>query len=264
MVVMDAKDADRATQNLVRAMEPADVRWGQVEQDTDVRADLGTVVDTDDGLDRALRSLVALSSKVIDGAASCGVTVHVGQRMFTAVHSDSRTLRVDADQYEAGSGPCLHAARTGEVVRVDSVQAERRWPRFADTAREENIHSFLALPLSTERKRFGSLNLYGEAPAAFTDVDVETAKALTTVLTEVLGDYDRFDTLRSEVEGLREAIEHRGPIEQAKGILMAVHGVSADEAFAVLVERSQHTNRRVRDLAEELIKSVRNPNRRES
>lgn len=264
MGVMDAKDADRATQNSVRAMEPADVRWGQVEQDADVRAALGAVVDTDDGLDRALRSLVALSSKTIDSAASCGVTVHVGQRMFTAVHSDSRTLRVDADQYEVGSGPCLHAASTGEVVRVDSVQAERRWPRFADTAREENIRSFLAVPLSTGRIRFGSLNLYGEAEAAFTDADVDTAVGLTSVLAEVLGDYDRFDSLRSEVQGLREAMEHRAPIEQAKGILMAVHGVTAEKAFAVLVERSQHTNRKVRDLAQELIESVRNPNRRES
>lgn len=235
---------------------------GPPGQEADLRGALGTSVDTDEGLDRALRSLVALSSKAIDGAASCGVTVHVANRMFTAVHSDARTLRVDADQYEAGSGPCLHAARTGEVVRVDSVQAERRWPRFADTAREENIHSFLAVPLSTERRRFGSLNLYGEAPSAFTESDVDTAVGLTAMLSEVLGDYDRFDTLRSEVQGLREAMAHRGPIEQAKGILMAVHGVSADEAFQVMVERSQHTNRKVRDLAVELIESVRDPQKR--
>lgn len=158
---------------------PAPVRWGHPEQDADVRSALGTSVDTDAGLDRALRSLVALSSKAIDGAASCGVTVQVADRVFTAVHSDARTLRVDADQYEIGSGPCLHAARTGDVVRVDRVEAEKRWPRFADVAREENIRSFLAVPLATERVRFGSLNLYGEASSAFTDADVDTAVGLT-------------------------------------------------------------------------------------
>ena len=116
-----------------------------------------------------------------------------------------------------------------------------------------------AVPLATERVRFGSLNLYGEASSAFTDADVDTAVGLTRVLAEVLGDYDRFGTLRAEVQGLRDALEHRGPIEQAKGILMAVHGVTADEAFRVLVERSQAVNRKVRDLADALIESVARP-----
>ncbi|MBY6709108.1 MULTISPECIES: GAF and ANTAR domain-containing protein [unclassified Rhodococcus (in: high G+C Gram-positive bacteria)] len=255
---MDAHNAHRATKGSVRANDPPPVRWGHPEQDADVRSALGTSVDTDAGLDRALRSLVALSSKAIDGAASCGVTVQVADRVFTAVHSDARTLRVDADQYEIGSGPCLHAARTGDVVRVDRVEAEKRWPRFADVAREENIRSFLAVPLATERVRFGSLNLYGEASSAFTDADVDTAVGLTRVLAEVLGDYDRFGTLRAEVQGLRDALEHRGPIEQAKGILMAVHGVTADEAFRVPVERSQVVNRKVR-VADDLIESVARP-----
>jgi AmiR/NasT family two-component response regulator len=46
-------------------------------------------------------------------------------------------------------------------------------------------------------------------------------------------------------------------IDQAKGVLMAVHGVDADGAFAMLVETSQRTNTKVRVVAEELLASVR-------
>ena len=44
-------------------------------------------------------------------------------------------LLVDAEQYAVGDGPCLHAARTGEVVRADSMVAAQQWPVFVDAAR---------------------------------------------------------------------------------------------------------------------------------
>ncbi|MBW0291252.1 hypothetical protein ATN37_17015 [Rhodococcus sp. MH15] len=45
----------------------------------------------------------------------------------------------------------------------------------------------------------------------------------------------------------------------AKGVSMAVHGVDADGAFAMLVETSRRTNTKVRVVAEELLASVRTP-----
>jgi PAS domain S-box-containing protein len=41
----------------------------------------------------------------------------------------------------------------------------------------------------------------------------------------------------------------RAVIEQAKGVLMAVYGITADRAFEVLVWRSQQTNLKLRELA---------------
>jgi len=43
--------------------------------------------------------------------------------------------------------------------------------------------------------------------------------------------------------------ENRAVIEQAKGVLMAVYGITADRAFEVLTWRSQETNVRLRELA---------------
>ncbi|OLT35017.1 histidine kinase [Rhodococcus sp. CUA-806] len=235
------------------------VRWGEVHQDGDLTAALGTRIDTDSDLNAALRVLVSLARTAISGADSVGVSLTVGERVFTAVHSDARTLIVDQRQYEVGDGPCLHAARTGDIVRVDAIAAETRWPVFVDAAREENVHSFLAAPLYGASTRFGSLNLYGEAPAAFSDADVATLTSLTGALARALGDYARFDRLRTEVAQLRFALEHRAPIEQAKGILMATHRIDADTAFIRLAEMSQHTNRKLRDVAAEFVASAAAP-----
>lgn len=67
------------------------------------------------------------------------------------------------------------------------------------------------------------------------------------------GSIGRVDKLVSEVQGLRLAMEHRAEIEQAKGIVMANLGCGPDEAFEVLRQQSQHENRRLREIAEELV-----------
>ncbi|WP_378058026.1 ANTAR domain-containing protein [Actinophytocola glycyrrhizae] len=48
---------------------------------------------------------------------------------------------------------------------------------------------------------------------------------------------------------LRTALASRPVIEQAKGVQMAAHGVDADRAFKMLVERSQRENVKLYDVA---------------
>jgi len=52
---------------------------------------------------------------------------------------------------------------------------------------------------------------------------------------------------------LAEITETRAVIEQAKGMLMAIYGLSDDLAFDLLRWRSQHTNTKVRALAQQLV-----------
>ncbi len=54
------------------------------------------------------------------------------------------------------------------------------------------------------------------------------------------------------------AVEKRHFIEQAKGILMGRYRIDADAAFAMLAQASQHSQRKVRELAEEVVSSVVN------
>ena len=56
---------------------------------------------------------------------------------------------------------------------------------------------------------------------------------------------------------LSAAMVHRGVIEQAKGILMGEHHISADEAFGQLRQRSQNENRKLRDIAVDVVAGTR-------
>jgi hypothetical protein len=60
-------------------------------------------------------------------------------------------------------------------------------------------------------------------------------------------------------EAIRSAFQtRRAAIEQAKGVLMVVYRVSADQAFRVLQWRSQQTNTKLRALAKQLVNEVIN------
>jgi anti-anti-sigma factor len=54
----------------------------------------------------------------------------------------------------------------------------------------------------------------------------------------------------------RKAVASRATIEQAKGALMLVYGLDAEAAFALLSWQSQHSNIKLRDLAERLVAAV--------
>lgn len=54
-------------------------------------------------------------------------------------------------------------------------------------------------------------------------------------------------------------MKSRALIEQAKGMLMALHGISADRAFEVLVEQSQSRNIRVATIALEVVETLTTP-----
>lgn len=55
--------------------------------------------------------------------------------------------------------------------------------------------------------------------------------------------------LRTEVQQLRQAIATRPVIDQARGVLMALHACSSDEAWHVLREASQLSNTKLREVA---------------
>ncbi|MFD9637154.1 ANTAR domain-containing protein [Streptomyces violascens] len=69
-------------------------------------------------------------------------------------------------------------------------------------------------------------------------------------------DPDPDTDLRLELGQLRQAMESRGTIDLARGILMAAFALTPEDAWNVLVATSQHTNTKLRCLAEQVVDSA--------
>jgi len=65
--------------------------------------------------------------------------------------------------------------------------------------------------------------------------------------------YREASRLLEKVEQLESALERRGVIERAKGILMERHSVDEREAFELLREQARSTSRRVVEVAQSVL-----------
>lgn len=70
---------------------------------------------------------------------------------------------------------------------------------------------------------------------------------------------DHWLDLAEEAGQLREALASRGPIEQAKGIILIMCCTTADEAYGWLRRESMHHNVKLATLAEAIVDVCSNP-----
>ena len=77
-----------------------------------------------------------------------------------------------------------------------------------------------------------------------------------------LTDWRRENAQADVRQGIAAAALSREVIDQAKGALMALYGLTADEAFEALVQHSQRINVKVRELARLLVGRLVDPARR--
>jgi GAF domain-containing protein len=171
----------------------------------------------------------------------------------TVAASDRRVWNIDQDQYSAGDGPCLEAARTSEAVRTGIAEAEQRWPAFARSARSAGIKSYLSCPLIINDDFVGSLNLYSEQPHGFADFDVALLRLYITAACAAIANARLYARARDLAGQLGQAMDSRAVIDQAIGVIIARTGMTAEEAFAELSRRSQNANVKLREIAAQVV-----------
>jgi GAF domain-containing protein len=216
---------------------------------------LARVVVPNEDLDATLQRVADLALREVDDCDMAGITLLRDGRPVTAVFTDPEAPEIDTSQYSSGSGPCLDAFRTGEILQIADTTVETRWPEFCARAAAGGIRSTLSLPLVVGATSLGALNLYSRAPNGFSEH--ATALVFAAQAAVVLANSQAYWAAHHLSSQLEIALTSRASIEQAKGILMATSGVGADEAFELLRSESNTTNRKLRDVAADLIRGVK-------
>ncbi len=107
--------------------------------------------------------------------------------------------------------------------------------------------------MRTDRKPGGALVVYGRDPDAFTGAGHDVALLFAAQGGVAIRNAAAYRSCRELVVNLQSALESRAVIEQAKGILVAEHGCDPEVAFKELSRISQNTNRKVREIAADLV-----------
>jgi transcriptional regulator with GAF, ATPase, and Fis domain len=226
------------------------------EFDEDAMGNLNTALLKTESVEQFLHELAELAASLITGGLSCAVTLRPNGRPVTAACSDDLAARADEAQYRADEGPCLHAMRDGQMVRIDDTANYSRWPQFEAKAMALGIRSCLALPLSADDQTLGALNLYARSTAAFGLAETRRAEGFARNASGALALAHRLASYAALTEQLRSSISSRSVIDQALGIIMIRQRCNQEQAFEVLRTTSQNRNIKLRDLAISIITSV--------
>lgn len=199
-----------------------------------------------------LQRVVEQAVANIPGCDMCGVFLRRGSTVEIAATSDPLAGRIDHLQFELDEGPCLTVLRDHEIIRVADTAREPRWPRWAPEANQQGVGSSLSVRLAIESPLSGCLNMYSREAHAFDDDAVDLAAVYARLASVALSQ-------AHEMTGLRSALQNRLVIGVAQGILMQRYSLSLDRSFEVLRRRSNETNTKLRDVAQEIVDETTTP-----
>ena len=215
-------------------------------------ADLAGLVLTEETISSILEMVVGVAVSALPEVAGASVSVVKGKGRFETTNASSQSVRaVDEGQYEDGAGPCIQALRTGREVKVSLPCPQ--WPIFTARAQEAGLGSVMSLPLQAAERTTGALNLYFRHSAGGEGPGADAARSLARQAGTVLANAAALMGAELTNRHLEEALASRDLIGQAKGILMAREGIDADAAFDILRRASQRTDRKLRDIAAEVV-----------
>lgn len=207
-------------------------------------------------MQQLLHEIARLAGQIFNPPAGCGITVAEDGQAYTVATNGRLASHLDEVQYERVQGPCLHSLTTGEIISISDLATEGRWHAYRSFALGYGVRSSLSLPLRVEGEVRGALNLYALTPEAFGLAERAAAELFATQAAAAITLVSRQAKQMQLSEQLRQALTSRAVIDQAIGIVMEQQHIPARRAFDVLRQASQHQNRKLHDVAVDIVTAI--------
>lgn len=196
----------------------------------------------------AMPSATAASVSLIPDRLSGPRTIAASSRLATAL---------DAAQFASRCGPGIETMTTGLEIRA--TLPDVRWPHLSSRAEAMRTRAVWSLPLSRSGSPAGALTVYSTNGEPWIDGRAAGSRLVAELAELELRTAAATAELARGNATLQEALETRTIIGQAQGMLMVRERISADQAFDILRRASQRTNRKLRDIAGELVARATEP-----
>lgn len=204
----------------------------------------------------SLGPITALAAEEVPGCAGAGAMIWLGADVVQAAASHPDVGALLELQKVLRDGPQWQACQSGQPVVIRDTLTEDRWPRYVPVALGHGVRSSLAVPLGIGSTVL-TIGLEAVRPHVFDQPAAERAEWLALMLAEqfavAAGNTERYEAAAREAAQLRRAIDSRGVVSEAKGMLMQAYGCDAATAFAKLREASQQSQLKLAEIARRLI-----------
>lgn len=204
--------------------------------------------------DTLVEAVIGYAVEALPGARWASITTLRQGRFRTLAATGETACAADALQYELGGGPCVDTVLEDSVHCSPDLAHDPRWPVYgARVAEDLGVRSALAyrLTLVSDPDLIAGLNLYSDVTDAF---DAHTRWAGTLLATHAAWAVS-MKLSRQRAENLEAALRSNREIGTAIGVLMAQHRLTRDQAHELLRVASQDSNRKLAELATEVVET---------
>lgn len=124
-------------------------------------------------------------------------------------------------------------------------------PRFKPFSRlpEDRFEAFLSVPMVNKHGVVGVINIQHKKKHVYSEMEIN----LLTAIGKLVGGAVENALLITQTLELKEALELRKVIEQAKGILMKRRNISENEAYRILQKESMDSRKSLKEIADAII-----------
>jgi len=188
------------------------------------------------------------------GLAGAGVSVAESGQFRFVTASDERSAGLERVQEAEQAGPGVDAWLTTKIVTVASLpETSGQWGAYQQAARAASIVAVASVPMRRDGESIGTVDLYSASRRDWSTGDLRSAGILADMATGYLVQAWELDRQCRVNEQLREALDSRIVIEQAKGVLAAERHISVDEAFEVLRRHARNHAVSLRSVAQAVV-----------
>lgn len=207
-------------------------------------------------LPNALQRVIAATRELFN-ASGAGVMMIDDSAMLSAVAAtDDTGFLLETLQEEHGRGPCVDALTFDKVISSSDLAADQRWPTLVPELPDAGIRAVLGLPVHTAGVPVGSLNVYRNQPGEWSAAEIDALRAYATVVEGVFHGALQVRERSELADQLQHALDHRVAVDRAVGMIMGRDGVDAVSAFNKLREMARSSERKVADVAAELLAQI--------
>jgi transcriptional regulator with GAF, ATPase, and Fis domain len=201
-----------------------------------------------------LHRLVERSVELLDCAEAGLLLADAAGPLRVMASSSERSDTLELLQSQNSEGPCFECYHRGGPVFSEDLTADAgRWPAFGPAAVQSGFRSVQAVPMRVHCQTIGALNLFRSTAGRIPSQDMALGQGMADIAAIALLQERTVREARTVVDQLQGALSSRVMIEQAKGILAERAHISMHLAFSRLRAHARDHNRRLSDVAQELI-----------
>jgi hypothetical protein len=217
---------------------------------------LAVLLSTSDSVQHDLQRLAELTARLIPDCSGASISMLVEGAPTSVAMTDRFALQLDLVQYEHDDGPCI-TALGGEMIRIEFIAADERFPHFAQGAADQRVQSVLSVPAIDHGAVVGSLNIYSHRRDAFDGAAHDTGLVMAAEVAHALVRSDVMGAARTTRDALQERYDESTLVARAQGVLVALQDCSVAQAGVLLRNAADDNGERLIRTAERILDSVR-------